>query len=78
MKELGIMKDDISPESKKYMYEYFKLSKSEYKYKCIEQLCNYIHHIFNGFDYKLMLLFYTNDLIIIYKDTVYENIKINS
>lgn len=25
VKELGIMKDNISPESKKYMYEYFKL-----------------------------------------------------
>ena len=40
VKELGIMKDDISPESKKYMYEYFKLQYmplSEEKFEFTEE-----------------------------------------
>ena len=49
-----------------FMYEYFKLSDNIKKYKCIEQLCIYIQYIYDGFDNKLMLLFYSNDLISIY------------
>jgi len=46
-----------------FMYEYFKLSNEIHKYKCIEQICIYIQHIYDGFDTKLMLLFFTNDIL---------------
>lgn len=56
-----------------FMYEYFKLSIDVNKYKCIEQLCIYIQHIYDGFDTKLMLLFYSNDLIGIYEKSNFKS-----
>ena len=56
-----------------FMYEYFKLMTDAYKYKCIEQLCIYIQNIYDGFDTKLMLLFYSNDLISIYEKSNNKN-----
>jgi DNA polymerase III delta prime subunit len=56
-----------------FLYEYYKVSQYEYKYKYIEQLCKYIQHIYDGFDNKIMLLFFTNELVDIYnKNTIYE------
>jgi DNA polymerase III delta prime subunit len=49
-----------------FLYEYYKLLDTDYKYKFIEQICLYIQYIYDGFDNKLMLLFFTNDLITIY------------
>jgi DNA polymerase III delta prime subunit len=49
-----------------FLYEYYKLLETNYKYKFIEQICLYIQYIYDGFDNKLMLLFFTNDLITIY------------
>ena len=49
-----------------FLYEYYKLLDTNYKYKFIEQICLYIQYIYDGFDNKLMLLFFTNDLITIY------------
>ena len=50
------------------MYEYIKISNHEYKYKIIENLCMYIQYIYEGYDNKIMLMFYTNDLISLYKN----------
>ena len=49
-----------------FLYEYYKTIDTNYKYKYIEQICLYIQYIYDGFDNKLMLLFFTNDLITIY------------
>jgi hypothetical protein len=49
------------------LYEYYKILQQSYKYKFIEQLCKYIKYIYDGYDNKLMLLFYSNDIINIYK-----------
>jgi hypothetical protein len=51
-----------------FMYEYIKISNHEYKYKIIEKLCMYIQYIYEGYDNKIMLMFYTNDLISLYKN----------
>ena len=51
-----------------FMYEYIKITNNEYKYKIIEKLCTYIQYIYEGFDNKIMLMFYTNDLILLYKN----------
>lgn len=48
-----------------FIYEYIKTSNNINKYKYIEHLCLYIQHIYDGFDNKLMLLFYSNDIIYI-------------
>ena len=53
-----------------FMYEYIKMSNNEHKYKIIEKLCLYIQYIYEGFDNKIMLMFYTNDLIIIYNNII--------
>ena len=53
-----------------FMYEYIKMSNNENKYKIIEKLCLYIQYIYEGFDNKIMLMFYTNDLIIIYNNII--------
>ena len=50
------------------LYEYVKLHYDENKYVIIEQLCLYIQYIYDGFDNKVMLMFFTNDLISIYKN----------
>jgi DNA polymerase III delta prime subunit len=56
-----------------FLYEYYKVSHYEYKYKYIEQLCKYIQYIYDGFDNKIMLLFFTNELVDIYNKTnIYE------
>lgn len=53
-----------------FMYEYIKLSNNKFKYKIIEKLCLYIQYIYEGFDNKIMLMFYTNDLNVIYKNII--------
>jgi hypothetical protein len=52
------------------LYEYYKVIQTTYKYKFIEQLCKYIKYIYDGYDNKLMLLFYSNDIINIYKEYI--------
>jgi hypothetical protein len=53
-----------------FLYEYYKSMTHEYKYKFIEKICKYIQYIYDGFDNKIMLMFFTNDLIYIYN--IYE------
>ena len=53
-----------------YLYEYYKNIQEIYKFKFIEQLCKYIKYIYDGFDNKLMLLFFSNDIINIYKEYI--------
>lgn len=53
-----------------FLYEYYKSMTYEYKYKFIEKICKYIQYIYDGFDNKIMLMFFTNDLIYIYN--IYE------
>jgi DNA polymerase III delta prime subunit len=47
-----------------FMYEYIKLSNHPNKYIIIEKLCLYIQYIYDGFDNKIMLMFFTNDICI--------------
>jgi DNA polymerase III delta prime subunit len=54
-----------------FLYEYYKTINTHYKYKYIEQICIYIQYIYDGFDNKLMLLFFTNDLITIHNKYIY-------
>lgn len=53
-----------------FIYEYLKgcqrLRGISYLY--IEKICYYINNIYEGYDNKLMLLFFTNELCIIYKN----------
>jgi hypothetical protein len=49
-----------------FLYEYYKGISDNYKYKFMEQLCKYIKYIYDGYDNKIMLLFFTNDIINIY------------
>jgi len=49
-----------------FLYEYYKLITDTYKYKFMEQICKYIKYIYDGFYNKIMLLFFTNDIIFIY------------
>jgi len=49
-----------------FFYEYIKISINANKYNLIEYLCQYIQYIYDGFDNKLMLLFFTNDIIVKY------------
>jgi hypothetical protein len=49
-----------------FLYEYYKLITDTYKYKFMEQLCKYIKYIYDGHYNKIMLLFFTNDIIYIY------------
>ena len=53
-----------------FFYEYIKLSSNPNKYNLIEQVCVYIQYIYDGYDNKLMLLFFTNDIIVKYKDNI--------
>jgi len=45
-----------------FMYEYIKLSNHPNKYTIIEKLCLYIQYIYDGFDNKIMLMFFTNEI----------------
>jgi hypothetical protein len=51
-----------------FLYEYYKLITDTYKYKFMEQLCKYIKYIYDGHYNKIMLLFFTNDIIYIYNN----------
>ncbi len=53
-----------------FIYEYIKTNREirGISYLFIEQICYYIEHIYNGYDNKLMLLFFTTDLIEVYKN----------
>ena len=53
-----------------FLYEYYKTLNESYKYKFIEQICKYIKYIYDGYDNKIMLLFYSNDIINIYKQYI--------
>jgi hypothetical protein len=53
-----------------FLYEYYKTLTKSYKYKFIEQICKYIKYIYDGYDNKIMLLFYSNDIINIYKQYI--------
>lgn len=54
-----------------FMYEYLKINKKrrEIRYMYIEKVCFYIQHIYDGYDTKVMLLFLTNELFSIYKNS---------
>ena len=45
-----------------FMYEYIKVTNHPNKYIIIEKLCSYIQYIYDGFDNKIMLMFFTNDM----------------
>jgi DNA polymerase III delta prime subunit len=45
-----------------FMYEYIKTINHPNKYTIIEKLCYYIQYIYEGFDNKIMLVFFTNEL----------------
>ncbi len=53
-----------------FIYEYIKTNQTirGISYLFIEKICYYIEHIYNGYDNKLMLLFFTTDLVEIYKN----------
>lgn len=51
-----------------FLYEYYKIITDTYKYKFMEQICKYIKYIYDGYDNKVMLLFFTNDIIYIYNN----------
>ena len=53
-----------------FFYEYIKLSVNANKYNLIEHVCSYIQYIYDGFDNKLMLLFFTNDIIVKYNNNI--------
>ena len=46
-----------------FIYEYIKISNHPNKYIIIEKLCLYIQYIYDGFDNKIMLMFFTNDVV---------------
>jgi DNA polymerase III delta prime subunit len=46
-----------------FMYEYIKVSNHPNKYIIIEKLCLYIQYIYDGFDNKIMLMFFTNEIV---------------
>ncbi len=52
-----------------FIYEYIKTNRSirGISYLFIEKICYYIEHIYDGYDNKLMLLFFTTDLVEVYK-----------
>lgn len=52
-----------------FIYEYIKSNRNirGISYLFIEKICYYIEHIYNGYDNKLMLLFFTTDLVEVYK-----------
>ena len=45
-----------------FMYEYIKVSNHPNKYNIIEKLCLYIQYIYDGYDNKIMLMFFTNEI----------------
>lgn len=53
-----------------FLYEYIKLSTNPNKYNIIEQVCIYIQYIYDGYDNKLMLLFFTNDILVKYNNNI--------
>jgi len=53
-----------------FIYEYLKTHKRRsIRYLYIEKICFYIQYIFDGYDHKVMLLFLTNELFGIYKNS---------
>lgn len=54
-----------------FIYEYLKINKKRrgISYLYIEKICFYIQHIYDGYDTKIMLLFLTNELFSIYKNS---------
>jgi len=54
-----------------FIYEYLKINKKRrgISYLYIEKICFYIQHIYDGYDTKVMLLFLTNELFSIYKNS---------
>lgn len=52
-----------------FIYEYIKINKKirGISYLFIEKICYYIEHIYNGYDNKLMLLFFTTELVEVYE-----------
>ena len=50
-----------------FMYEYIKVTNHPNKYIIIENLCLYIQYIYDGFDNKIMLIFFTNDIFNMYQ-----------
>ena len=54
-----------------FIYEYLKINKKRrgVSYLYIEKICFYIQHIYDGYDTKVMLLFLTNELFSIYKNS---------
>lgn len=53
-----------------YIYEYLKGNKKlrGISYLYIQKICYYINNIYEGYDNKLMLLFFTNELCMVYKN----------
>ena len=45
-----------------FMYEYIKVTNNSNKYNIIEKLCHYIQYVYDGYDNKIMLMFFTNDI----------------
>jgi len=45
-----------------FMYEYIKVTNHSNKYNIIETLCHYIQYVYDGYDNKIMLMFFTNDI----------------
>jgi hypothetical protein len=56
-----------------FIYEYLKGNQKlrGINYLYIQKICYYINHIYEGYDNKLMLLFFTNELFTIYKNRDY-------
>jgi len=54
-----------------FIYEFLKTNKKRrgISYLYIEKICFYIQHIYDGYDTKVMLLFLTNELFSIYKNS---------
>jgi len=53
-----------------FLYDYLR-NKKELRginYLYIKKICYYIQHIYNGYDNKLMILFFTNEIVCIYKN----------
>ena len=50
-----------------FLYEYIKVTNHPNKYIIIEKLCLYIQYIYDGFDNKIMLMFFTNDVFNLYQ-----------
>ena len=51
-----------------FIYEYLKLCARGINYLYIEKVCYYINHIYEGYDTKIMLLFFSNELCMTYKN----------